>query len=267
MNILVCIKQVPDDSVEVSMGADGKPDIAKITKVVNAFDTYALEMAARFKESLDDGSEITVLCVGEDEAKNSLKNCLAVGAEYAYLASDAAFDGSDSAGIAAVITDAIAKLEEEKGKFDLIFTGKEATDAALGQTGIFLANALGTGVITNVIAIEAQDGQAVAKQETEDGYRMVTSALPCVLTVAKPDYDPRYPTIKNKMAARKKPIGDFDAAILTDAAKVGAAGAAIAAVKVYEPPKKEAGVKIQEESDEDSAVKAVEMMIDAKVLG
>ncbi len=267
MNILLCIKQVPDDSVEVAMGADGKPAIEKITKVVNAFDTYALEMAARLTESMNDGSEITVLCVGPDEAKNSLKNCLAVGGTYAYLASDAAFDGSDPQGIALILKDAIAKLEEEKGKFDLIFTGKEATDAALGQTGIQLAAQLGTGVITNVIAIETADGKAVAKQETEEGYRTVETALPCVLTVAKPDYDPRYPTIKNKMAARKKPINVMDAGILTDADAVGEAGAKIVSVKVYEPPKKAAGVKIQEETDEESALKAMAMMADAKVLG
>ena len=137
MNILVCIKQVPDDSVEVGIGADGKPAIDSITKVVNAFDTYALEMAARYKEALGDDSEITVLCVGPDEAKNSLKP-------------------------------ATNNIEESS-----FFTGKEATDAALGQTGIYLAEQLNTGVITNVIAIDVKDGKAVAKQETDEGYRMV----------------------------------------------------------------------------------------------
>lgn len=267
MNILVCIKQVPDDSVEVGIGADGKPAIDSITKVVNAFDTYALEMAARYKEALGDDSEITVLCVGPDEAKNSLKNCLAVGGNTAYLASDAAFSGSDPSGVAVIIKDAITKLEEDKGAFDLIFTGKEATDAALGQTGIYLAEQLNTGVITNVIAIDVKDGKAVAKQETDEGYRMVESDTPVVLTVSKPDYDPRYPTIKNKMAARKKPIEGFDASILADPSLVGDAGAKVVAIKTYEPPKKEAGVKVQEESDEDSALKAIGMMVEAKVLG
>lgn len=267
MNILVCIKQVPDDSVEVRLGGDGAPAIADITKVVNAFDTYALEMAARLKESLGDDSTITVLCVGPDEAKNSLKNCLAVGADFATLTCDAAFDGSDSLGVATILKAAIAKLEAEKGAFDLIFTGKEATDAALGQTGITLAHLLGDGVITNVIAVEAANGKAVAKQETEEGYRMVEAALPCVLTTAKPDYEPRYPTIKNKMAARKKTIAALAADILDADVTVGAAGAKIASISVYEPPKKAAGVKIQEETDEDSALKAIQMMVDAKVLG
>lgn len=267
MNILVCIKQVPDDSIEVHLGADGTPAIADITKVVNAFDTYALEMATRLKENLGDDSQITVLCIGPDEAKNSLKNCLAVGGDFATLACDAAFDGSDSLGVATILKDAIAKLEAEKGAFDLIFTGKEATDAALGQTGIILADLLGDGVITNVIDIQAADGKATAKQETEEGYRTVVSATPCVLTVSKPEYEPRYPTIKNKMAARKKPIDTLAADLLAEGTDVGADGSKVITLKVYEPPKKEAGVTIQEETDEDSALKAIAMMVEAKVLG
>lgn len=86
MNILVCIKQVPDDSVEIHLNAEGTPDLANVTPVVNAFDTYALEMAARLKESSE--GEVTVVCVGEDSAKNSLKNCLAVGADHAFLVSE-----------------------------------------------------------------------------------------------------------------------------------------------------------------------------------
>ena len=101
MNILVCIKQVPDDSVEIHLNAEGTPDLANVTPVVNAFDTYALEMAARLKESSE--GEVTVVCVGEDSAKNSLKNCLAVGADHAFLVSDDAFKGSDTTGIANII--------------------------------------------------------------------------------------------------------------------------------------------------------------------
>ena len=121
MNILVCIKQVPDDSVEVTMGADGKPAVEGITPVVNAFDTYALEMATRLKETLDDGSEITALCIGPDSAKNSLKNCLAVGADYAYLVNNESVDETDAMGIAHILKGAVEKLVAEKGKFDLIF--------------------------------------------------------------------------------------------------------------------------------------------------
>ena len=88
MEILVCIKQVPDDSVEIKLNRDtNKPAIENVTPVVNAFDTYALEMAARFKEA--NGGEITVISIGSEKAKDSLKNCLAVGANKAFLVSDA----------------------------------------------------------------------------------------------------------------------------------------------------------------------------------
>ncbi len=268
MNILLCAKQVPDDAVEVSMGADGKPAIDKIDKVVNAFDTYALEMAARFKEAAGEG-EITVLCVGPDDAKNGLKNCLAVGGDYAYLASDEAFEGSDMQGIASILKDAIRKIEADKGiAFDIVCTGKEATDMALGQGGILLADKLGTGVITNVIAFDTDENGVSAKQETEEGYRTVAADLPVVLTISKPDYDPRFPKIKAKLAARKKPIEAVAADALSDEGKA-AAGESNAKLKIlrsYEPPKKESGVKIQEESDEDSALAAVKMMTEAKVL-
>ncbi len=263
MNILVCIKQVPDDSVEVSMGSNGKPAIEGITPVVNAFDTYALEMATRLKETLNDGSEITALCVGPDSAKNSLKNCLAVGADYAYLVNDESVDETDSMGVAEILKGAVEKLAAEKGRFDLIFTGKEATDAALGQTGIYLANKLGAAVITNTIDLEVEGGNVEAKHETEEGYRVIEASMPVVLTVTKPAYDPRYPTIKNKMAARRKPIDELNISELAASDKLTAK---IKTIAEYEPPKRAAGVKIKEESEEESALKAIQMMVDAKVL-
>ncbi|MEG0074322.1 MAG: electron transfer flavoprotein subunit beta/FixA family protein [Eubacterium sp.] len=266
MKIVVCVKQVPDDSVEIRLNAEGKPNIEKVAQVVNAFDTYSLEMAARLKEATD--GEITVICIGDDSAKNSLKNCLAVGADNAILISDAAFEGSDARGISHILKNAIAKIEADNGaSFDLIFCGKEATDQALGQVGLQLAKALDFGVITNIIDITAEDGRVSAKQETEEGYRMIESAMPCVVTVTKPEYDPRYPTIKNKMAARKKAIGTLDATALTDldAQKIGEKGTLVKTLSIFEPPKKEAGLKIQEESDEESAIKAVALMDEAKV--
>lgn len=263
MNILVCIKQVPDDSVEVTMGADGKPAVEGITPVVNAFDTYALEMATRLKETLDDGSEITALCIGPDSAKNSLKNCLAVGADYAYLVNNESVDETDAMGIAHILKGAVEKLVAEKGKFDLIFTGKEATDVALGHTGIYLAYKLGAAVITDAMDLEVNGDRVTVKHETEEGHRVIEAPLPVVLTVTKPAYDPRYPTIKNKMAARRKPIDELK---LGDLVAMDQLTAKIRTVSEYEPPRRAAGVKIKEESEEESAVKAIQMMVDAKVL-
>lgn len=266
MEILVCIKQVPDDSAEIRLTSDGVPDLSSVAKVVNAFDTYALEMATRLKEAV--GGEITVISSGDESARDALKNCLAVGAQHAYLVTDPAFEGSDSLGKAQLLAAAKAKLEEKSGKpFDVIFCGLEATDKATGQTGAQLAEILQLPLVTNLMDIEYADGTVTAKQETDFGYNLITVPAPCVVTVNTPAYAPRYPTIKSKLAAKKMPIDPFTAADLAiDPAKVGEKAAYTRTVRFSEPPQKVAGVKIKEETQEDSARKAVAMMVEAKAL-
>lgn len=266
MEILICVKQVPDDSVEVKFDeASGLPKLDGITPIVNAFDGYALEMAARFKEA--NGGSITVVSVGGEKAKDSVRNCLAVGADKGFVVVDESFEGSDTFATSYILSKAKEKIEEISGvKFDLVFCGQEATDFVSGQVGIQLAEILGVNQVTNIIAIDPADGGILAKQETEEGYRMVSAQVPAVVTVSKPDYDPRYPTMRNKMAARKMEILEFSAADLgTDESKVGASGSFVKVVKSFAPEKKNAGLKIKEETAEESAIKAVGMMAEAKV--
>jgi electron transfer flavoprotein beta subunit len=120
-----------------------------------------------------------------------------------------------------------------------------------------LAANLDLAVITNLVDIEVADGIVKAKQETESGYNVIETATPCVVTVNKPNYEPRYPTIKSKMAARKIPIGELTIGDVAAAAATVVANA--------EPPKKAAGVKIQEEAIADSMAKAIAIMKEAKV--
>lgn len=258
MEILVFIKQVPDDSVEIHLDpSTGLPALEGVTPVVNAFDTYALEMAARLKESV--GGEITVVSAGGEDVKNSLKNCLAVGADQAYLVNCENAAALDAAGIAAVLSGAKAEIEASTGKkFDLVFCGREATDYASSQVGIALAKELNAPVVTNVVAVETKDNTVTARQETESGYVLVEAPLPCVVTIQKPNYDPRYPTIKSKMAARKKPIGDL-------AAK-DAPESHLTVLKTYEPKKRAAGVKIKAESPEEAVAQAMQLIEAARVL-
>ena len=267
MEILVLIKQVPDDSVEVKLDpATGTPNLNGVEAVVNAFDTYALEMAKRYIE--DNGGNVTVATIGDDDATAALRTCLAVGAGKAFLIKDASFAGSDTTAKAYILSKAVAKIEEINGaKFDIIFCGKEATDFSKGMVGVQLASELGVGVATDVIAVNPAEGGVTVKQETETGYNVIDLATPCVVTIQKPDYDPRYPTIKTKMAARKATINEITATDLAvDAAKVGEAGSLTKVLKLYEPPKKQAGVKIQEETVADSTMRALAMIAEAKVL-
>ena len=253
MEILVCVKQVPDADVEVKLNASGAPDIEKIAPVINPFDGYALEMAARYKEA--NGGTVTVMSIGDEGVKDIMKNCLAVGADEAYIISDV-IEGADAKVTSEVIA---AKLEETRGKkFDIVCCGKESTDYACGITSQLLAQKLEYPEVVDVIAFDPKDGGLAVKKETEEGYNMIEIGTPCVLGIIKPDYEPRYPTMKSKMAARKKDVPVISAGV--------EAAPAVKTIKVYEPAKKSAGVKIKEETFEESAIKAFNMLVDAKVL-
>ena len=257
MELLVCVKQVPDDSVAVTLDANGAPKVAEITPVVNAFDTYALEMAARFKEA--NGGSVTVLSVGGEEVVPSLRSCLAVGADYAYLAANDAYQSADPEIIAKELKAAKEAIEEKTGKkFDIVFCGKETTDFASGQVGTILAKELSAPVTADVVDITAGEGKVTVKQETEEGYCMIESGLPCVVAVNKPEYDPRYPTIKSKMAARKKPIEEL--------AAEEAGTAQVEVLRVYAPAKRAAGVKIKAEDPAEAVSQALAMMSEAKAI-
>lgn len=255
MNILVFIKEVPDDSVAVSVQGD-RAAISDITPVVNAFDTYSLEMAVRLKEANEE-SQVVVVSIGNEEVKNSLKNCLAVGADKAYLVKNDDYRKLDAKAITEILMGAKEKLEAELGAFDVICFGKETTDAEASQVGVYFANKSDLGVVTSVIAMEKDGDKLVNKQEIDGGYRLVETILPSVVTIAKPDYEPRYPTIKSKMAARRQKIDDFEVEATSSPI--------LEEVKDFEPKKREAGVKIQEEV-EDTVAKAISLMLEQKVL-
>lgn len=257
MEILVCVKQVADDSVEITMNSStGKPNLEGVAEVINAFDTYALEMATRLKEAK--GGNICVLSLGGESAANSLKNCLAVGADEAFLIKDEAYQEKDTIAVAEILAKGIKAVEEQRGKkFDLVFCGKESTDFASGQVGIMLADALQYGVVTNLVDVDGNETKVTTKRETEEGYQEIEVACPAVLTVNKPNYEPRYPTIKSKMAARKKAIGEVAVEL--------ASSCVITEVKMSAPAKRQAGVKLTTGTPEELVAQAIEKMLEAKV--
>ena len=258
MEILVCIKQVADDSVEIFMNeSTGRPALEGVEKVVNAFDTYALEMAVRLKEAKGD-TTVSTLSLGGEDAKNSLKNCLAVGADEAFYIKDENYQEKDAVIIAQALSKGIKKIEEQRGKkFDIIFCGKETTDFATGQVGIMLANELNYGIVTNLVDIDTDDTKVIAKKETETGYEKVELASPCIVTVNKPNYEPRYPTIKSKMAARKKEITEISVEVANESP--------VKEVQLFSPPKRQAGVKIKAGTAEEIVAQAIQKMLEAKV--
>ncbi len=266
MRILVCVKQVPD-TTEIKIDPVTNTLIrAGVPSIVNPFDAYALEVAARIKDHTPDTS-ITLLSMGPEQAKNALKECLAVGGDKAYLVSDRAFGGADTLATSYTLTNAIRKLEEMDGAFDLIFCGKQAIDGDTAQVGPEIAEHLDIPQVTYAVEAEVKDGEIFVKRETGDGFEIVAAKLPCLVTVTKPAFDPRFPSIKSKMAANRAQIPTLTAEDLPiDRERIGLKGSPTKVKKSFTPPRKQGGVLIQEADGEAAALKLFAVMSEANFI-
>lgn len=267
MNILVCVKQVPDtteikiDPVKNTLIREGVPSI------VNPFDGYALEAAARIKDANPD-TKIVVLSMGPEQAKVALKECLAIAADKAYLVTDRAFGDSDTLATSYILSQAVKRVEELEGHFDLIFCGKQAIDGDTAQVGPEMAEHLGYSQITYGLEAELCEEKIKVKKEVEEGVQIITSTLPCVVTFTKPAWDPRHATIRRKMAANKADIPNITAADLStiDLTRAGLKGSPTKVKKTFVPPRKSGGIKIEEETGAESANKLFSLMSDAGLI-
>ena len=267
MNILVCVKQVPDTN-EIKIDPVTNTLIrAGVPAIVNPFDGYALEAAARIKDANPD-TRIIVLSMGPEQAKAALKECLAIAADKAYLVSDRAFGGSDTLATSYIISETIRKVEELEGKFDAIFCGKQAIDGDTAQVGPEIAEHLGYPQVTYALEAERDGDCLKVKKEVEEGAEIIGIQMPCVVTFTKPAWDPRYPTIKRKMAANRADIPTLTAADLPtiDLTRAGLKGSPTKVKKTFVPQKKTGGIKIKEETNEASALKLFQLLSDSHVI-
>ena len=264
MNILVCVKQVPNTEELKVDAAAGSSNIESIPKILSTFDQCTLETAVRLKDA-DPSVRIVVVTIGSDKAKDVLKSCISVGADKAYHVNDAAFESIDSLATSHVLSLAVRKIEELEGAaFDIIFLGRQANDTDAGQVGPQLAEYLGCPQLTYAREVSIVDGKARATRETEDGFIVMDAALPAVVTVTKTEYDLRFASVKSKMAANRAEIPILTAADLgPDASSVQSP---VKTVKTYIPQRKTGGVKIEEETGELSAEKLTALLSDAGVI-
>ncbi len=266
MNILVCVKQVPDtteikiDPITRTLIREGVPSI------VNTFDAYALEMAVRMKEAY--GGKVTVISMGPQQARKALQTCIASGADQAYLLSDKAFGGSDTLATSYILAVSIGAIEKRcNEKFDLIFCGKQAIDGDTGQVGPELAERLDYPQITYVSDISIENGMIKAKRENDEGYDFITATLPAVITTVKTRYDLRLPSIKSIAASLRADIPTLTAAeIEIDKEQCGLNGSPTKVVKTYTPVREKNGIMIKEETAAESAQKLLDMLADAKIM-
>jgi electron transfer flavoprotein beta subunit len=206
LNILVAIKQVPDPNA-IRFDSSGA-FAASTPRVVNEYDGYALEEAIKTKEA-GNADEVVVLCVGTANARDAIQRGLAMGADRGILV-----QASDS-DLTSMTVAAIIASEARDGGYDLIFAGQESSDGGTGNTGPQLAAMLNIPLVSNVVQLEIDGGTLTLQREVEDGRHIVEVTPPAVICALTGLNEPRSPSLKGIMAARKKPIveksiGDYD---------------------------------------------------------
>lgn len=261
MEIVVCVKQVPD-TTEVKIDPKTNTLIRQgVPSIVNPFDKNAVEAALQLKEKL--GGKVTVISMGPPQAKDALKECLAMGADEAILISDRAFGGADTLATSYTMAQAIRKI----GNFDLILCGKQAIDGDTAQVGPEIAEHIGIPQVTYVSKIEANGDVLRIEREHEEGYEIIEVKTPALLTVTKNINEPRYPTVKGTMKANRKQIPEWSVNdIEVDAEKIGLKGSPTQVRRIFTPPQRTQGVLIQEETARAAVNVLIEKLTEAKIV-
>jgi electron transfer flavoprotein alpha/beta subunit len=262
MNIIVCIKQVPDtteikiDPIKNTLIRTGVPSI------MNPFDKNALETGLQLKDTY--GGKVTVLSMGPPQAKAVLREALSMGADEAYLVTDRAFGGSDTYATSYILSKAIQKL----GDFDVILGGKQAIDGDTGQTAPSIAEHLNAVRLTNVLDLRAEGDKVIARRQVEEGIEVVETRFPLLCTATKESNKPRYATIRRKIASLKADIPDITLADLPDSdpSKMGLKGSPTKVKATFTPKRSANGVFIQEISPKETAISLLNKLADAKIL-
>lgn len=235
MNIVVCLKQVPDTN-EVKINKETGTLIRDgVPSIINPDDRNALEEALKMKDEL--GAVIKVISMGPPQAKSALKEALAMGADEAYLISDRAFGGSDTWATSTIIAAAIEKV----GKYDVIFCGRQAIDGDTAQVGPEVAEFLGIPQVTYAKEVKVQDDKLLVTRYTETGDYLIEAKMPVLLTAIKELNNPRYPSVKGILEAYNN--GDAKITVLTladldvDTTQIGLKGSPTNVYKSFVPVK------------------------------
>jgi len=266
MNMIVCIKQVTDPeappaSFKIAPSGNKVVPPQGVSPVIDPYAEYGVEAALKIKDA--QGGKITAVSLGTNQLRDIVKKPLAMGADELILLEDEAFDGGDSWSTAYALAMAIKKI----GEYDIIFCGREASDWNAGQVGSGIAEILGLPSVTLVKKIEVSDGKAKLERVTDEGYEVIEVSLPCLITVSNEIGEPRYPTIKGIMAAKKKePTIWKPADIGVEASQIGASGRHTKLLKLFQPVREGKCEIIEGESPEEAAANLAAKLREVKIL-
>jgi len=246
MRIAVCVKQVPDSWAEKKM-INGVLDREGVDAVLNDLDEYAVEEALRIAEAHggnDEGgaNSVTIISMGPERATEAIRKALSMGANDAILVSDAALAGSDALATSKVLAEVI-----KKGDYDLVICGTESTDARMSVIPAMLAQRLGWAQLTfaSTVSVDPAANSVSVTRTTEAGVELISAKFPAVVSVVEKINEPRYPSFKGIMAAKKKTIESRDLASVGVSAE---AAWSLVADSAPRPPRA-AGVKVTDEGN------------------
>lgn len=264
MNIIVCLKQVPDTETQIKVGSDGKSIVTDDIKwVMNPYDEHGVEEALRIKEKF--GGEVTVVGLGPKRVTESIRTALAMGADKGMLISDEALEGSDSLAVAKALAAAIKELD-----YDLIFSGQRGVDDDMGVVGANIAELLDIPQLSVIDKVEvAEDGKSVKVNRPIEGSTLVIeSPLPALITTQKGLNEPRYASLPGIMKAKKKPFDEKTLSDLgLDAAEFGEGARKVKVLEITPPPAREAGKIVEGETPQEKAAGLAKLLHDeAKVI-
>ncbi len=256
MNIVVCVKQVPDSAAKVVVEG-GRVSWGDAPLVLNPWDEYAVEAALLLQEAA--GGDVTALSVGGESAKEALKTALAMGCSQAILISDPALDAADSQAIARVLCAAIKKV----GGVQAAFFGRQAIDGDMGVTGVQTAHLLGWPMLGLAARVEFENGKLRVERSFEEGRQVVECQLPAALSISKDIGEPRYPSFMGIRKASRAEIPTWDLAALGIEAPVSV----VRWPEVFNPPVREVKTEmIEGGSPQEIAEKLVAKILEEKVL-
>ena len=262
MNIIVCVKQVPD-TAQIKLNPETHTLIRDgVENILNPYDAEALETALVLKDKY--GARVTVVTMGPPQAKEILKEAIAKGADEAVLLTDRAVAGSDTL----ATSRAIAALVKSCGGFDLVLCGREASDGCTAQVGPEVAEHLGIPQITSALKVDFKDGKFLVDRETENWAETLSCPAPLLVTMTRAEKDLRFASIRGKMKARKAVIPEKSAAdLVLDTATVGLKASPTRVIKVFTPEVAKINTEIIQEDEPEAAVdKLIEKLAAAGVI-
>jgi electron transfer flavoprotein beta subunit len=261
LKIVVTVKLVPDTNADKRIDAGSKRLVrAGVETVLNPFDEYAIEAALQLKETCGENTTVTVCAMAPESGKEIVRKALAMGADDAVMISDTGLEGSDVDVTARVLAAAIKKVG-----FDLVLCGMQSTDAGTGVLPGMLAEYLGVPGLTYVRKI-AYDGAVRAERETDTGFQRISVSLPVLVSVTKAINQPRYPSLKGIMGAKKKTIASFAPADLGLEGSVGSAGARTDVLALSTPPARAEARVVTAADGEEGANAVVAFLKEKKLL-